>query len=104
MWLNFSEIVNIRLIDESDFFSIAVAFAFAIDSFRNIEQYERLSLSYEKTWNELSDAATSLKNPNNEILTNELVFNEFIEDIETKISSEHKSWSITTITKDLHNE
>ena len=24
--------------------------------------------------------------------------------IETKISSEHKSWSITTITKDLHNE
>ena len=29
-------------------------------------------------------------------------FNEFVEDIEDKISSEHKSWSLTTSSKNIH--
>ena len=102
MWLNLWQDLNIPFIDNADFFSIAIAFAFALDAFSSINQYERLSIVYTKSYHDLVDSIQELNDPNNDISSNEKVFNEFIEDIENKISNEHKSWSITTSTKNMH--
>jgi hypothetical protein len=102
MWINIWQDLNIPLINKADFFSIAIAFAFALDSYSSINQYERLSIVYTKSYHDLVDSIQELNDPNNDISSNEKVFNEFIEDIENKISNEHKSWSLTTSTKNMH--
>lgn len=102
MWLNLWQNLNLPLINDADFFSIAIALAFAFDAFTSINQYERLSIVYTKSYRDLAESIQELNNPDNEISSNEIVFNEFIEDIENKISNEHKSWSITTSTKNMH--
>ena len=102
MWLNLWQDLNIPFINNADFFSIAIALAFAFDAFSSINQYERLSIVYTKSYHDLVDSIQELNDPNNDISSNEKVFNEFIEDIENKISNEHKSWSITTSTKNMH--
>ena len=103
MWLNISNSWEIPFLEDSDFFSIAVALAFAFDAFSSINQYERLSIAYTKSFNELTESIQEIINPDNDISTNEAVFSEFVEDVENKISIEHKSWSLTTSTKNIHN-
>ena len=49
-----------------------------------------------------ADLVRELEDDKNDIKTNEKVFSEFVEDIENKISSEHKSWSLTTSSKNIH--
>ena len=66
-------------------------------------QYERLSIAYTKSFNELTESIIEIEKPDNDISTNEAVFSEFVEDVENKISIEHKSWSLTTSTKNIHN-
>ncbi len=85
------------------FFSIGIAFAFALDGYSNISQYERLSIQYKKSFHELIESIEEMVDPKNEISTNEAVFSEFVEDIENKISVEHKSWSLTTSSKNIHS-
>ena len=41
-------------------------------------------------------------NDKNDIKTDEAVFWDFVEDVENNISSEHKSWSLTTSSKNIH--
>jgi len=103
MWLNISNSWELAFLEDSDFFSIAVALAFAFDAFSSINQYERLSIAYTKSFNELTESIIEIEKPDNDISTNEAVFSEFVEDVENKISIEHKSWSLTTSTKNIHN-
>lgn len=94
--------ISIPFLQENDLFSIAIAVGFALDGINSADQYERLGIAYEKSFNELSDAIRELEDDKNDIKTNEKVFSEFVEDIENKISSEHKSWSLTTSSKNIH--
>ena len=103
MWLDLLQNLNIPYINNADFFSIFIAFAFAFDSFSSISQYERLSIVYKKSYYDLTESIQELTGTNNDISTSEAVFNEFVEDIENKISNEHKSWSLTTSTKNIHS-
>ena len=103
MWLNISNYLEIPFLENSDFFSIAIAIAFACDTFSNITQYERLSIAYNKSFNELTESIREIIDPDNDISKSEAVFSEFVEDVENKISIEHKSWSLTTSTKNIHN-
>ena len=41
---------------------------------------------------------TSLEN---DVRIDENVFSEFVEDVENRISNEHKSWSLTTSSKNI---
>jgi len=102
MWLDLLQNLDIPLINNADFFSIAIALAFAFDSFSSINQYERLSIVYKKSYYDLTESIQELTGTNNDISTSEAVFSEFVEDIENKISNEHKSWSLTTSTKNIH--
>ena len=102
MWLNIFNSWEISFLEDSDFFSIAVALAFAFDAFSSINQYERLSIAYNRNFEELTESIQEIINPDNDISTSERVFNDFVEDIENKISIEHKSWSLTTSTKNIH--
>ena len=102
MVLNSFGYISIPFLQENDFFSIAIAIGFALDGINSANQYERLSIAYEKSFNELSDAIRELEDDKNDIKTVEKVFSEFVEDIENKISSEHKSWSLTTSSKNIH--
>ena len=90
------------LLKENDFFSILIAAGFTFDALNSALQYERLNIAYKKSFNELSDAIREMDDDNNDVKFKEKVFNEFVEDIENKISSEHKSWSLTTSTKNIH--
>lgn len=87
---------------ENDFFSIFIALGFTLDAINSARQYERLGIAYTKSFNELSDAIREIDDVHNDIRTDEEVFNDFVEDIEDKISSEHKSWSLTTSSKNIH--
>tara|TARA_B100000029_G_scaffold514910_1_gene619579 strand:- start:910 stop:1872 length:963 start_codon:yes stop_codon:yes gene_type:complete len=102
MWLNIFNSWDISFLEDSDFFSIAVALAFAFDAFSSINQYERLSIAYNRSFEELAESIREIIDPDNDISTSEEVFNDFVEDIENKISIEHKSWSLTTSTKNIH--
>ena len=55
-------------------FSIAIAVGFALDGINSADQYERLGIAYEKSFNELSDAIRELEDDKNDIKTNEKVF------------------------------
>ena len=103
MWLNLFQDLNIPFINSADFFSIAIALAFAFDAFSSINQFERLSIVYTKSYHDLAESIQEMINPNNDVSSNERVFSDFVEDIESKISNEHKSWSLTTSTKNIHN-
>lgn len=94
--------LGISFLRSIDVFSIGIAFAFALDGYSNINQYERLSIQYKKSFHELIESIEEMVDPKNEISTNEAVFSEFVEDIENKISVEHKSWSLTTSSKNIH--
>jgi len=102
MVLNSFEYLSIPFLQENDIFSIAIAIGFALDAINSADQYERLNIAYEKSFNELSDAIRELEDDKNDVKTVEKVFSEFVEDIENKISSEHKSWSLTTSSKNIH--
>ncbi len=102
MVINESMNLGFSFLQSTDVFSIAVAFAFALDGYSNISQYERLSIQYKKSFHELIESIAEMVDPKNEISTNEAVFSEFVEDIENKISVEHKSWSLTTSSKNIH--
>jgi len=102
MVLNSFGYISIPFLQENDIFSIAIAIGFALDAINSADQYERLNIAYEKSFNELSDAIRELEDDKNDVKTVEKVFSEFVEDIENKISSEHKSWSLTTSSKNIH--
>ena len=102
MTISFNDIIKIAFIENNDFFSIFLALAFALDTFTNIEQFERLSIAYKKSYGELKEAIKKLNDPKNDVFRTEKVFSDFVEDIENYISNEHKSWSLTTNTKDMH--
>lgn len=102
MIFNSFGIISIPFLQENDFFSIAIAIGFALDGINSADQYERLNIAYEKSFNELSDAIRDLEDDKNDVKTIEKVFSEFVEDVENKISSEHKSWSLTTSSKNIH--
>jgi len=98
----FNQIQIPAIFKENDFFSIFIALGFTLDAVNSARQYERLGIAYTKSFNELSDAIREIDDVNNDIRTDEEVFNDFVEDIEDKISSEHKSWSLTTSSKNIH--
>ena len=98
----FNQIQIPAIFKENDFFSILIALAFTLDAMNSARQYERLGIAYTKSFNELSDAIREIDDVNNDIRTDEEVFNDFVEDIEDKISNEHKSWSLTTSSKNIH--
>ena len=102
MMLNSWEIISIGFLSENDFFSIAIAIGFALDGINSANQYERLASAYEKSFRELKDAIRELEDDKNDIKTDEAVFWDFVEDVENNISSEHKSWSLTTSSKNIH--
>ena len=78
-----------------------IALAFALDAMNSLFQHERLKLAYEKSANDLSESFKQISDPSNDVGTSEEVFSEFVEDVENLISSEHKSWSLTTSTRNL---
>jgi len=88
-------------INDSDWFSISIALAFAIENLNSIFQYERLGINYKKSANDLRESLRKIEDKENDVSTNEGVFSEFVEDVENRISNEHKSWSLTTSTKNL---
>lgn len=90
-------------INESDFFSIFIAFAFALESTNSLFQHERLSIAYKKSAGDLTESLNRINDSNNDVKTDENVFSEFVEDVENRISNEHKSWSLTTNSKNLPN-
>ena len=66
-------------------------------------QHERLSITYKKSANDLTESLNKIDDSDNDIQTDENVFSEFVEDVENRISNEHKSWSLTTNTKNIPN-
>ena len=96
-------ILNFNLFNNSDFFSIAVALGFALESANSLFQHERLSITYKKSANDLTESLNKIDDSDNDIQTDENVFSEFVEDVENRISNEHKSWSLTTNTKNIAN-
>lgn len=95
------ELTNNFVFLNSDWFSIMIALAFALDAVNSLFQHERLKLAYEKSANDLSESFKKINDPSNDVSSDEEVFNEFVEDVENLISSEHKSWSLTTSTRSL---
>lgn len=93
----------ISFLDNSDWFSIAIALGFALESANSIFQHERLSINYKKSANDLSESLNKINDTDNDVRSDENVFSEFVEDVENRISNEHKSWSLTTNTKNLPN-
>ena len=93
----------IGFLDNSDWFSIAIALGFALESANSIFQHERLSINYKKSANDLSESLNKINDTDNDVRSDENVFSEFVEDVENRISNEHKSWSLTTNTKNLPN-
>lgn len=93
----------IGFLDSSDWFSIAIALGFALESANSIFQHERLSINYKKSANDLSESLNKINDTDNDVRNDENVFSEFVEDVENRISNEHKSWSLTTNTKNLPN-
>ena len=97
------DLPNFSRINESDFFSIAIALAFALESTNSLFQHERLSITYKKSAGDLTESLNNINDSNNDVKTDENVFSEFVEDVENRISNEHKSWSLTTNSKNLPN-
>jgi len=96
-------LLNLDFINNSDWFSIAVALGFALESINNIFQHERLSITYTKSANDLAESINKINDIDNDVSKDENVFSEFVEDVENRISNEHKSWSLTTNSKNLPN-
>ena len=90
-------------INDSDWFSIAVALGFMLESKNSLFQHERLSISYKKSANDLSESLKKINDSDNDVKKVESVFAEFVSDVENRISNEHKSWSLTTNLKNLPN-
>lgn len=97
------DLASFSRINESDFFSIAIALAFALESTNSLFQHERLSIAYKKSAVDLTESLNKINDSNNDVKTDENVFSEFVEDVENRISNEHKSWSLTTNSKNLPN-
>ena len=95
------DILNINLIKNSDVYSIAIALAFTLDNLKKDFQYERLTINYKKSADDLSESLRKINDTENDIQKDENVFSEFVEDVENRISSEHKSWSLTTSSKNI---
>lgn len=91
------------LVNESDWFSITIALAFAVENLNSIFQYERLGINYKKSAQDLRESLRKIDDKDNDVRSNENVFSEFVEDVENRISNEHKSWSLTTSSKNLPN-
>jgi len=94
---------SLNLINDSDWFSIAVALGFALESKNSLFQHERLSITYKKSANDLRESLNKINDSENDVKKDENVFVEFVEDVENRISNEHKSWSLTTNSKNLPN-
>jgi hypothetical protein len=62
-----------------------------------------LSIAYKKSAVDLTESLNKINDSNNDVKTDENVFSEFVEDVENRISNEHKSWSLTTNSKNLPN-
>ncbi len=92
---------NINLINNSDWFSIAVALAFALENISGFFQYERLAINYKKSASDLRESLKKITSLENDVRSDENVFSEFVEDVENRISNEHKSWSLTTSSKNI---
>ena len=92
---------NINLINNSDWFSIAVALAFALENISGFFQYERLAINYKKSASDLRESLKKITSLENDVRSDENVFAEFVEDVENRISNEHKSWSLTTSSKNI---
>ena len=92
---------NTYIISSSDWFSIAVALGFALDNIKKDFQYERLTINYNKSASDLRESLRKIHDLENDISKDENVFSEFVEDVENRISSEHKSWSLTTSSKNI---
>ena len=90
-------------INDSDWFSIAVALGFALESKNSLFQHERLSIAYKKSANDLRESLNKINDSDNDVKKDERVFSEFVSDVENRISNEHKSWSLTTNLKNLPN-
>jgi len=94
---------NLSFINDSDWFSIAVALGFMLESMNSVFQHERLSITYKKSANDLRESLNKINDSDNDVKKDENVFVEFVEDVENRISNEHKSWSLTTNSKNLPN-
>lgn len=94
---------SLSLINDSDWFSIAVALGFMLESMNSVFQHERLSITYKKSANDLRESLNKINDSDNDVKKDENVFVEFVEDVENRISNEHKSWSLTTNSKNLPN-
>ncbi len=94
---------SLSFINDSDWFSIAVALGFALESKNSLFQHERLSITYKKSANDLRESLNKINDSDNDVKKDENVFSEFVEDVENRISNEHKSWSLTTNSKNLPN-
>lgn len=94
---------NLGFINDSDWFSIAVALGFMLESMNSVFQHERLSITYKKSANDLRESLNKINDSDNDVKKDENVFVEFVEDVENRISNEHKSWSLTTNSKNLPN-
>jgi hypothetical protein len=92
---------NIYFIGGSDWFSIAVALGFTLENVKKDFQYERLTINYNKSASDLRESLRKIDDLENDISKDENVFSEFVEDVENRISSEHKSWSLTTSSKNI---
>ena len=94
---------SLDFINDSDWFSIAVALGFMLESMNSVFQHERLSITYKKSANDLRESLNKINDSDNDVKKDENVFVEFVEDVENRISNEHKSWSLTTNSKNLPN-
>ena len=94
---------SLSFINDSDWFSIAVALGFMLESMNSVFQHERLSITYKKSANDLRESLNKINDSDNDVKKDENVFVEFVEDVENRISNEHKSWSLTTNSKNLPN-
>ncbi len=94
---------NWSFINDSDWFSIAVALGFMLESKNSLFQHERLSIAYKKSANDLRESLRKINDSDNDVKKDERVFSEFVSDVENRISNEHKSWSLTTNLKNLPN-
>ena len=94
---------SLGFINDSDWFSIAVALGFMLESMNSVFQHERLSITYKKSANDLRESLNKINDSDNDVKKDENVFVEFVEDAENRISNEHKSWSLTTNSKNLPN-
>ncbi len=94
---------SLGFINDSDWFSIAVALGFMLESMNSVFQHERLSITYKKSANDLRESLNKINDSDNDVKKDENVFVEFVEDVENRISNEHKSWSLTTNSKNLPN-